>query len=130
MTRRYALVGITALALVGTAAVQAQPPRQGNPDQRPRIEQRLNAQRGTMQGQGAMRGNMQRQQSQGALRGMGQRRGGGPGGPGLRGLDLTDAQKAQVKAIHERTRTEVEALLTPEQLEKLKARRGGRGGGR
>jgi Spy/CpxP family protein refolding chaperone len=46
----------------------------------------------------------------------------------LRGLDLTDAQKEQVKAIHERTRQEVEAVLTPEQLEKLKARRGGRGG--
>lgn len=109
MTRKLALVGVTALALVGTAVVQAQPPRQGNAQERPRMEQR-------MQGQGAMRR-------------PGFRRG-GPGGPGmaLRGLDLTDAQKEQVKAIHERTRQEVEAVLTPEQLEKLKARRGGRGG--
>lgn len=114
MTRRIAFVGITALALVGTAALQAQPPRQGNPDQRPRIEQR--GQQG--QGMGTMRGP-----------GAGFRRG-GPGGPGmaLRGLDLTEAQKEQVKAIHEKTRQEVEAVLTPEQLEKLKARRGGRGG--
>lgn len=115
MTRRIAFVGITALALVGTAALQAQPPRQGNPDQRPRIEQR----------------GQQRQQGMGAMRGPGAGvRRGGPGRPGmaLRGIDLTDAQKEQVKAIHERTRLEVEAVLTPEQLEKLKARRGGRGG--
>ncbi|MBM3750334.1 MAG: hypothetical protein FJW21_04020 [Acidimicrobiia bacterium] len=103
MTRRFALVGITALALAGTAALQAQPPRQGNPDQRPRLEQRAHQR---LQGMGAMRGQ----------------------GMALRGLDLTDAQKEQVKAIHEKTRQEVEAVLTPEQLEKLKARRGGRGG--
>lgn len=112
MTRRIAFVGITALALVGTAALQAQPPRQGNPDQRPRLEQRAQQR---LQGMAGMRG-----------QGMGFRR----GGPGmaLRGLDLTDAQKEQVRAIHEKTRQEVEAVLTPEQLEKLKARRGGRGG--
>lgn len=126
MTGRFALVGITALALVGTAAVQAQPPRQGTADQRPRLEQRAQQR----QGQGVMRG-------RGAMRGQGAAgfRRGGPGGPGrpgmaLRGLGLTDAQKAQVKAIHEKTRQEVEAVLTPEQLETLKARRGGRGGGR
>lgn len=121
MTRRIAFVGITALALVGTAALQAQPPRQGNPDQRPRIEQRGQQRQ---QGMGGMRG-----PAQGFRRG-GPGRPGGPGGPGmaLRGLNLTDAQKEQVKAIHEKTRQEVEAVLTPEQLEKLKARRGGRGG--
>jgi Spy/CpxP family protein refolding chaperone len=111
MTRTHALVGLTALALVGTAAVQAQPTRQGPPDQRPRIEQR-------MQGQGAMRGPGFRQ---------------GPGHPGgrgmaLRGLDLTEDQKAQIKAIHDKVRQDVEAVLTPEQREQLTARRAGRGG--
>lgn len=123
MTRTHALVGLTALALAGTAAVHAQPARQGNPDQRPRMEQR-----GAQQmGPGAMRGFGQR--GAGFAQGMGMRRG-GPGGPGLalRGLDLTEEQKAQVKAIHEKTRAEVEAVLTPEQLEALKARPGGRGG--
>lgn len=75
-------------------------------------------------------------QRQGQRQGQGFRRGPGgpgrPGGPGmaLRGLNLTDEQKAQVKAIHERTKAEVEAVLTPEQRETLKNRRGGRGGGR
>lgn len=129
MTRTHALVGLTALALVGTAAVQAQP-TQGPPDQRPRIEQR-------QQGQGAMRGPGVRQ-GQGQGQGQGLRRGGpgrgGPGRPGgrgmgLRGLDLADDQKAQVKAIHDKVREDVDAVLTPEQREKLAARRGGRGGG-
>ena len=120
MTRTHALVGLTALALVGTAAVQAQPTRQGPPDQRPRIEQR-------QQGQGTMRGPGFRQgQGQGLRRG-------GPGRPGgrgmaLRGLDLTEEQKAQVKAIHDKVRQDVDAVLTPEQREKMAARRGGRGG--
>lgn len=129
MTRTHALVGLTALVLVGTAAVQAQPTRQGPPDQRPRIEQR-------QQGQGAMRGPGVRQ-GQGQGQGQGLRRGGPgrggpgrPGGPGmaLRGLDLTDDQKAQVKAIHEKVRQDVDAVLTPEQREQLTARRAGRGG--
>lgn len=107
MTRTSAFAGLTALVLVGAATVQAQPPRRGNPDQRPRLEQR-------MQGHAGMRG-------------PGFRRGGPGRGMALRGLDLTDEQKTQVKAIHEKTRAEVEAVLTPEQLEKLKARRGGRG---
>jgi len=122
MTRTHALVGLTALALVGTAAVQAQPTRQGPPDQRPRVEQR-------MQGQGAMRGPGFRQ---GPGLGQGLRRG-GPGRPGgrgmaLRGLDLTDEQKTQIKAIHDKVRQDVEAVLTPEQREQLTARRAGRGG--
>ncbi|MDA1306180.1 MAG: hypothetical protein O2917_02810 [Acidobacteria bacterium] len=122
MTRTHALVGLTALALVGTAAVQAQP-TQGPPDQRPRIEQR-------QQAQGAMRGPGVRQ---GQGQGQGLRRGGparpGGRGMGLRELDLTDDQKAQVKAIHDKVREDVDAVLTPEQREKLAARRGGRGGG-
>lgn len=48
----------------------------------------------------------------------------------LCGLDLTDEQKAQIAAIHQKSREEVGAVLTPEQKEKLKARRGGRGAGR
>lgn len=64
----------------------------------------------------------------------GGRHGGGPGGPGgpgfggpgaaLRGLDLSEAQRMQVKAIVERhqeeTRAEIVALLTPEQQAKFK----------
>ena len=42
---------------------------------------------------------------------------------GLRGLDLTEDQKAQVKSIHEKARQDVDAILTPEQKAK---RRGGR----
>ncbi len=113
MTRRFAIIGVTALALAGSAAIQAQPTRPANAGERPRMEQ---GQRGS-----------------GLRQGPGFRRGpGGPGGPGmaLRGLNLTDEQKAQVKAIHEKAKADVEALLTPEQRETLKNRRGGRGGGR
>lgn len=131
MTRRFALIGVAAMALAGTAAIQAQPTRPATAQERPRFEQ---AQRGPGFGQG--RG-MGQGQSQGQGQGLGQgfRRGGGPGRPGgpgmaLRGLNLTDEQKAQVKAIHEKAKAEVDAVLTPEQLETLKTRRGGRGGGR
>lgn len=115
MTRRIAILGVAALALAGSAAVEAQPARQGAAGERPRFEQ---PQRGPGMG---MR--------PGFRRGPGGP--GRPGGPGmaLRGLDLTDEQKAQIKAIHEKTRAEVEALLTPAQLELLKKRRAGRGGG-
>jgi Spy/CpxP family protein refolding chaperone len=54
---------------------------------------------------------------------------GGRGNP-LCGLDLTEEQKTQIEAIHQKTRDEVEAVLTPEQREKLRARRGGREAGR
>ena len=76
---------------------------------------------------------------QGAMRGRGPGGGrqggfGRPGGPGgmvgrgnpLCGLDLTDEQEAQIKAIHQKSHDEVLAVLTPEQREKLAARRGGR----
>lgn len=116
MTRRFAIIGVAALALTGSAALQAQPPRPASAGQRPRMEQ---MQRGPGFGRGQGMG-------QGFQRGPGR-----PGGPGmaLRGLNLTDEQKAQVKAIHEKAKADVEAVLTPEQLETLKNRRGGRGGG-
>lgn len=129
MTRRFAIIGVAALALTGSAALQAQPPRPANVGERPRMEQRMvQAQRGAGLGQGRGLG-------QGLRQGPGFRRGGGPGRPGgpgmaLRGLNLTDEQKAQVQAIHDKARADVEALLTPEQLETLKTRRAGRGGGR
>lgn len=132
MTRRFALIGVAALALTGGAALQAQPARPGNAQERPRMEQ-MQRGPGFGQRQGMGQGMGQRQ---GQRQGQGFRRGPGgpgrPGGPGmaLRGLNLTDEQKAQVKAIHERTKAEVEAVLTPEQRETLKNRRGGRGGGR
>jgi len=127
MTRRFALIGVAAMALAGTAAIQAQPTRPATAQERPRFEQ---AQRGPGFGQGRGMG-----QGQSQRLGQGFRRGGGPGRPGgpgmaLRGLNLTDEQKAQVKAIHEKAKAEVDAVLTPEQLETLKTRRGGRGGGR
>lgn len=130
MTRRFAIIGVATLVLTGSAAIQAQPARPGNTDNRPRMEQR-----GPGFGQGQGMGQGQRMgQGQGQRQGQGFRRGGPgrPGGPGmaLRGLNLTDEQKAQVKAIHEKSRADVEALLTPEQLETLKNRRAGRGGGR
>jgi len=127
MTRRFTLIGVAAMALAGTAAIQAQPTRPATAQERPRFEQ---AQRGPGFGQGRGMG-----QGQSQRLGQGFRRGGGPGRPGgpgmaLRGLNLTDEQKAQVKAIHEKAKAEVDAVLTPEQLETLKTRRGGRGGGR
>jgi Spy/CpxP family protein refolding chaperone len=141
MTRRLALIGVAAVALASTAAIQAQPARPATAQERPRFEQ---AQRGPGFGQGQGMGQRQGM-GQGQRQGMGQgqrqgqgqgfRRGGGPGQPGrpggaLRGLNLTDEQKAQVKAIHEKTKADVDAVLTPEQREALKTRRDGRGGGR
>jgi len=145
MTRRLAFIGVAAVALASTAAIQAQPTQPATAQERPRFEQ---AQRGPgfgqRQGMGQGQGMGQRQgMGQGQRQGMGQgqrqgqglRRGGGPGRPGgpgaaLRGLNLSDEQKAQVKAIHEKTKADVDALLTPEQREALKTRRDGRGGGR
>jgi hypothetical protein len=153
MTRRLAFIGVAAVALASTAAIQAQPARPATAQERPRFEQ---AQRGPgfgqRQGMGQGQGMGQRQgmgqgqrqglgqgqrqgMGQGQRQGQGLRRGGGPGRPGgpgaaLRGLNLSDEQKAQVKAIHEKTKADVDALLTPEQREALKTRRDGRGGGR
>jgi Spy/CpxP family protein refolding chaperone len=131
MTRRFVLIGVAAVALASTAVIQAQPTRPANDQARPRFEQ---VQRGPGFGQRQGMGQGQRL-GQGQRQGQGLRRGGGPGRPGgpgmaLRGLNLTDEQKAQVKAIHEKTKADVEAVLTPEQRETLKTRRGGRGGGR
>lgn len=145
MKRTWALVGAVALAVAGTAAgAQAQAPgtpgtenAQGRPGAR--MEQRLDL-RGPQQGlgpgqgrgmgqgrgQGTMRGRgmQQGQGPQGAMRGPGGRgpRGAGPGA-GLRGLNLTEAQQTQLKAIREQTRQAIDNLLTPEQKAK---RRGGR----
>jgi len=40
--------------------------------------------------------------------------------PEIPGLNLTDEQKNQVKEIHEKTRSELEGILTSEQKNKLK----------
>jgi Spy/CpxP family protein refolding chaperone len=44
-------------------------------------------------------------------------------GVGLRGLDLTEAQKTQIQALRQQHQRELEAVLTPEQVAKLRARR-------
>ncbi|NQW03775.1 MAG: hypothetical protein HQ485_07075 [Acidobacteria bacterium] len=148
MTRTGTIVGIAALVVAGAAVVtQAQGPQAnaGTPgaddQQRPgvaQLQQRGPQGRGLRQGLGQRPAFPQGQrlgQAHGRAGGFGgAMRGGGPGrrggGPGaLRGLDLTEEQRAQVKAIHEQVKLDVEALLTPEQLEKLKSR-GGRDGGR
>ena len=57
----------------------------------------------------------------------GGRRGGGPGfgGPELRGLDLTDAQRDQIREITQRyqqqMRNDILLVLTPDQQQKFKA---------
>jgi Spy/CpxP family protein refolding chaperone len=121
-------LAIAALAAGGTTiAAGAQAP---DTDQaRPRFEQRGQG----PQGQGMRRGGPGMGRGQGLGQGQGFRRGGpgGPGGPGrgpaLRGLNLTEAQQAQVKALLEKLRADFEAVLRPEQLATLKQRRG-RGG--
>lgn len=123
MKRTLAALTITALALTGGAVALDAQRGQGNGNG-PGAGQR----RAAVGAQGPQRG-------PGFQMGQGFRRG-GPGGPGrpggpgarLRGLDLTEDQKAQVKALHERLRQDIEAVLTPEQQAKLKARGGGRGG--
>jgi len=147
MKRTWALVGAVVLAVAGAVTgAQAQAPgtpgtadAQGRPGAR--MEQRLHLRgpqqglgpgqgrgMGQGQGQGVMRGRgpQQGQGPQGAMRGRGPGgrgpRGDGPGG-GLRGLNLTEQQQTQLKAIHEQTRQAIDNLLTPEQKAK---RRGGR----
>lgn len=131
MTRRFAIIGVAALALTGSVALSAQPARPGNAQERPRMEQ-MQRGPGVGQRQGMGQGMGQRQRQGRGLRRGGPGGPGRPGGPGMarRGLNLTDEQKAQVKAIHEKTKADVEAVLTPEQRQTLKSRRGGRGGGR
>jgi Spy/CpxP family protein refolding chaperone len=147
MNRTLSIVGAAVIALVGAVAVsQAQtpqnPPASGEPrggrpefgcgpgrgmDGRgPAFQQG----RGQRPPQGAAVGRGARGGRQGAMgRPGGPGRGGpGRGGPGhaLCGLDLTNEQQARIAAIHEKAREDVEAVLTPEQLEKLRARRDGR----
>ena len=132
MKRTLAMVGVAVLAVVG-AVVSAQGPA---PEAQRGAGPGVNmGQRGPgralgIQGQGLRQGQGFRRGPQGAMRGRGA---GGPGGPGvgrrggqgfgLRGLNLTEDQKAQVKSIHEKARQDVDAILTPEQKAK---RRGGR----
>lgn len=121
--KKYALatLAIGALALGGsTYAAAAQEPAN---DQRPRLMQ----QRGVGQRGPGQRG--PGQQGPGFRQGPGGRRGAPGPARALRGLDLSEDQKAQVKALHEKLRADIEAVLTPEQLATLKSRRGGRGGG-
>jgi Spy/CpxP family protein refolding chaperone len=69
----------------------------------------------------------QGRQGQGRQGRPGMMNGRGPAGRGpgfgLRGLDLTEEQRTQVKAIHEQTRIAIDNILTPEQKAR---RRGGR----
>jgi Spy/CpxP family protein refolding chaperone len=44
-------------------------------------------------------------------------------------LNLSDQQKAQLRQIHDETRTQMEAVFTPQQLEQLKAARQNRQAG-
>ena len=133
MKRILTVVGALVIALVGAVAASQAQGRQGPPaageqrGDRPEI------------GCGPARGIGGQRPQQGAMRGRGQGMGrqsaiGRPGGPGriggrghaLCGLDLTDDQKAQIKTIRQESRDEIEGVLTPEQREKLRARRGGR----
>jgi Spy/CpxP family protein refolding chaperone len=147
MKRTLTVVGAAVIALAGAVAASQAQGSQGaaaTGEQRAgRHEFDCGPGRGAGdQGPGARLGRGE-QRPQGALQGRGPgggRRGGlgmpggpgGPGGPGrlggrggpLCGLDLTDDQKAQIASIHEKTRGEIEAVLTPEQREKLQARRG------
>lgn len=120
MKRTLAALTITALAFTGGVVALDAQRGQGNGNGNGAAQRRA-----VVGAQGPQRG-------PGFQMGPGFRRGGPgrPGGPGarLRGLNLTDEQKAQVKAIHEKLRQDIEAVLTPEQQAQLKARGGGRGG--
>ena len=150
MKRILTVIGVAVIA-VGGAVAASQPQGQQNPqaggEQRiGRPEIGCGPARGVDgQGPGVQPGRSGQRPPQGAMRGRGPGGGrqggfgrpGGPGGPGrggrgnpLCGLDLTEEQKTQIAAIHEKTRVEIEAILTPEQREKLRARRGGRESGR
>ena len=138
MKRTLIVIGSAVIAAVGAvAASQAQGPE--------------NAQRGgpPVFDCGPERGpDAQGPPPQGAIkdRGPGGARQGGigrPGGPGGRGgpgrggrgnplcaLDLTEEQQTQIAAIQKKAQEDIEAVLTPEQREKLSTLRGGRGPGR
>lgn len=132
MSRTLTVVGVATIAVLSAvAASQAQGPPNAQRGGRPEVEcgpaRGANDQApGVQQGRGGRRG------PQGAVRGRGMGRP-GPGrmggrGFGLCGLDLTDEQKTQIRALHQETRQQIEALLTPEQKAKLRARRGGGAG--
>lgn len=141
MSRTLTVVGVAAIAVLSAvAASQAQGPQNPQRGGRPGVE--CGPARGADdQTQGMQQGRGVRRGPQGAMlgRGPGAGRQGGigrPGGPGrmggrgfaLCGLDLTDEQKTQIRALHQETRQQIEALLTPEQKAKLRARRGGGAG--
>ena len=150
MKRTLTVIGAAVIVAVGAVAASqaqgAQNPRTAGEQRGGRPEFGCGPARGVDdQGPGVQPGRSGQRPPQGAIRGRGPGGGrqgalgrpGGPGGPGrggrggaLCGLDLTEEQKTQIAAIHEKTRQEIEAILTPEQREKLQARRGGRGAGR
>lgn len=139
MKRSLTVLGAAVIALVGAvAASQAQTPQnpQAAGDQRPGAAMfDCGPERGP-DGQGPPRPGEVRGRGQAGDRPVGIGRPGGPGGRGgpgrggrgnpLCGLDLTEEQKTQITAIHEKAQQDIEAVLTPEQREKLRARRGGK----
>jgi Spy/CpxP family protein refolding chaperone len=147
MKRLVTGVGIAVVALAaGVAASQVQvgPGGQNRAgrESRPEVQRDLDEfhcgpARGPEPAQGIAQG---RGPGGGRQGGVGRPGGRGPGGGGRGGfggpdralcaLGLTDDQQAQISAIQKKTREEIEAVLTPEQREKLKAfRDGGRGPG-
>ena len=154
MKRSLTLLGAAVITVVGAvAASQAQSPQnpQAPGEQRggrPEIGQGIGAgahpfecgppREGDGPGRGLRPGRGGEPGQPGVMRGRGPGAGrpgavgpGGPGGPGRGGrgnplcaLDLTEEQKSQIAAIHQKAQQDVEAVLTPEQREKLHARRG------
>lgn len=146
MKRTLTVIGAAVIAVVGAvAASQAQSPQ--NPQARGgerggRPEFGCGPERGADDLRpGVPPGRGDQRPPVGAMNGRGRQGGigrpGGPGGPGRGGrgnplcaLDLTEEQQTQIAAIHHKAQDEIEAILTPEQKEKLRALRGGRGAGR
>ena len=149
MKRVVTGVGIAVIALAGGVAasqVQVGPGSQGRRS-RPEVQRDLRDQdefhcgpargeEGQRPPQGDVQGRGPGGGRQGGLGRPGGRGPGGPGGPGRFGgpdralcaLGLSEDQQAQISAIQKKTREDIEAVLTPEQREKLKAfRDGGRG---
>lgn len=128
---KLALTTLAVAALAAGGTTIASPAQAPDTDQaRPRFEQRGPGPQGPGMrrgGPGFGRGQgLGPGQGQGLRQGPGFRRGGPGRGMPLRGLNLTEEQHAQVKALHEKLRADIEAVLTPEQLATLKQRRGGR----
>jgi len=141
MKRTLSIVGTAVIVAIGAVTVSQ---AQGRPNtQGAVVREDCGPQRGPGDPQGLRPGragqpgaamNTMRGRGIGAGRGIGPGRGMGRGGPGrmggrgfaLCGLDLTAEQQAQIKALREESRREIEAILTPEQVAKLKTRRGGK----